>query len=177
MKKRLFILSILVLSSVYSFANGISVPTAFKANFTQIVKNPKGKVIKYRGKIVFNSPSETKWIYTSPTKKEVCSSGTQLVVIDHDLEQVSYFNIDKGLNLSRVLRSARLHKGRTYVAKFKGKYYTVVLTPSRKIEQIAYNDNLDNQVNIIFTNTKYFDKLLPARKFICARPKGYDAVY
>ncbi len=177
MKKSLSVLALLAFSSVYSFAGGISIPTAFKANFTQIVKNPKGKSIKYKGKIVFNSPSETKWTYRSPTKKEVCTSGSQLVVVDHDLEQVSYFNIDRGLNLARVLRSAKLHHGRTYVTKFKGKYYTVVLTKSRKIEQIAYNDNLDNQVNIIFTNTKYSDKLLPARKFVCARPRGYDAIY
>ncbi len=173
MRKLLAILAL----SIYTFAQGISVPTAFQANFTQIVKNPKGKTIKYRGVIYFNSPSETKWIYKSPTKKEVCSSGNRLVVIDHDLEQVSYYNIDKGLNLSKVLRNARLHKNRTYITKYKDKYYTIVLTPSAKIEQIAYKDNLDNQVNIIFTNTKYFDKLLSATKFICARPKGYDAVY
>ena len=122
-----------IILSIFTFAQGISIPTAFKANFTQIVKNPKGKTIKYRGKIYFNSPSETKWIYTSPTKKEVCSSGNKLVVIDHDLEQVSYYNIDKGLNLSKVLRNAKLHKNRTYVTKCKGKYYTIVLTPSGKI--------------------------------------------
>jgi len=167
----------IVFATTIAFSSGISVPTAFKANFTQIVKNRKGKTIKYRGVIVFNSPSETKWRYNSPTKKEVCSSGKDLVVIDHDLEQVSYYSIDRGLNLIRVLRDAKLHKGRTYVTKFKGKYYTVVLTSGGKIEQIAYKDNLDNQVNIIFTNTKYYDRLLPGRKFVCARPKGYDAIY
>ena len=165
------------LLSVYGFSQGLSVPTAFKANFTQIVKNPKGKVIKYKGVVYFNSPSETKWVYRSPTKKEVCGSGNQLVVIDHDLEQVSYYSIDKGLNLSKVLKRARKYKGRTYTTKYKDKLYTIVLRPSSKIEQIAYKDNLDNQVNIIFTNTKYYDKLLPAIKFVCARPKGYDSVY
>jgi len=177
MRQILFTTILLFFSVTSTFANGIVIPTAFKANFTQIVKNTKGKVIKYRGTIVFNSPSETKWIYNYPTKKEVCSSGNNLVIIDHDLEQVSYYTIDKGLNLSKVLRSAKLHKGRTYVANFKGKNYTIVLTPTGKIEQIAYMDNLDNQVNIIFTNTNYFDKLLNPRKFICARPKGYDAIY
>jgi outer membrane lipoprotein carrier protein len=171
------ILAIFFLLSSLLFSQGISVPKSFMANFTQIVKNPKGKVIKYRGKIFFNAPSETKWIYTSPTKKEVCSSGNNLVVIDHDLEQVSYYSIDKGLNLAKVLNRAKLHKNRTYVTKYKNNYYTIVLSPSAKIEQIAYKDNLDNQVNIIFTNTKYYDKLLPPTKFICARPKGYDAVY
>ena len=177
MKKLLFKLTIMVLSMNFLFSNGISLPRAFKANFTQIVKNPKGKVIKYRGNIVFNAPSETKWIYRYPTKKEVCSSGNNLVVIDHDLEQVSYYKIDRGLNLSRVLNSAKLHHGRTYVAKYRGKYYTIVLSRGGKIEQIAYKDNLDNQVNIIFTNIKYYDKLLNPNKFVCARPKGYDSVY
>ncbi len=159
------------------FAGAVKIPTAFSANFLQIVKNTKGKTIKYRGKVVFNTPSETKWRYKTPTKKEVCSSGNELVVVDHDLEQVSYFSIDRGLNLAKVLKKAKLHHGRTYYTTYKGKIYTVVLTKSKKIEQIVYKDNLDNQVNIIFTNTKYFDRLLSNRKFVCTRPKGYDAVY
>jgi len=174
MRKTLFLLL-----SVASFgiSSNIELPVAFKANFIQQVKNPKGKVIKYRGNIVFNSPSETKWVYKSPTKKEVCSSGKQLVVIDHDLEQVSYYSINKGFNLSKVLASARHYKNNIYTTKFKGKLYTIVLDKKGKIQQIAYKDNLDNTVNIIFTRMKYLNKLLPGYKFVCARPKNYDTIH
>jgi len=158
-------------------ANSLTLPVAFKANFIQQVKNPKGKIIKYRGKIYFNAPSEIKWVYISPTKKEVCSSGHRLVVIDHDLEQVSYYSIDKRFNLSKVLRNAKHHKDNIYVAKFKGKYYTIVINSKNQIEQIAYKDNLDNTVNLIFTNMYYLNKKLPNSLFVCPRPKNYDTIY
>ena len=158
-------------------AQSIELPKAFKANFLQQVTNTKGRVIKYRGKIYYNSPSRTKWLYKSPTKKEVCTRGHKLTVIDHDLEQVSYYNINKGFNLSRVLKKARHHKGNMYVTTYKGKYYTIVLDNQGRVQQIAYKDNLDNTVNIIFTNIKYRNSLLPNSKFVCARPKNYDTIY
>jgi len=158
-------------------AQNIKLPVAFKANFLQQVTNTKGKVIKYRGKIYYNAPSETKWIYTSPTKKEVCTSGHQLIVIDHDLEQVSYYSINKGFNLAKVLKKAKLHSGNTYVTTYKGKYYTIVLDSKGQVQQIAYKDNLDNTVNIIFTNIKYRNTKLVNSNFVCARPKNYDTIY
>ena len=158
-------------------AQNIKLPVAFKANFLQQVTNTKGKVIKYRGRIYYNSPSRTKWIYKSPTRKEVCTMGRKLTVIDHDLEQVSYYSINKGFNLSKVLKKARLHKGNTYVTTYNGKYYTIVLDNKGRVQQIAYKDNLDNTVNIIFTKIKYRNSLLPNSKFVCARPKNYDTIY
>jgi len=158
-------------------AQNIKLPVAFKASFMQQVTNTKGKVIKYRGHIYYNSPSRTKWIYSSPTKKEVCSRGRKLTVIDHDLEQVSYYSINKGFNLAKVLKRARLHKGNTYVTTYNGKYYTIVLDSKGQVQQIAYKDNLDNTVNIIFTRIQYRNSLLPNSKFVCARPKNYDTIY
>jgi len=171
------IISLLTLFFALLNADAIQVPTAFKANFLQQVTNTKGKVIKYKGKIFFNSPTNTKWIYTAPTKKEVCSLEKQLIVIDHDLEQVNYYSIDKGFNLAKVLRKARQYKGNTYTTKFKGKLYTVVLNSKGQIEQIAYKDNLDNTVNIIFTSIKYLNKPIKQSKFYCIRPKNYDTIY
>ena len=176
MIKKILISSILITFSILS-AKGIKIPASFSATFTQQIKNSKGKVIKYRGKVYFNAPSESKWIYTSPTKKEVCSSGNNLVVIDHDLEQVSYYKINKGFNLSRVLKHARHYKGLTYTTKYANTLYTIVLRRNGQIEQIAYKDNLDNIVNIIFPTVHYNNKALSGSKFICARPRGYDTIY
>ncbi len=176
MKRFLILLISTAISSVL-FAKGIDVPVSFNGTFTQQVKNPKGKVIKYRGKVFFNAPSETKWIYQYPTKKEVCSSGNKLVVIDHDLEQVNYYKINKGFNLSKVLKRARHYKGRTYTTTFSNTLYTIILRNNGSIEQIVYKDNLDNIVNIIFDTIHYRNTPLNANKFICARPRGYDTVY
>jgi outer membrane lipoprotein-sorting protein len=159
------------------FASNIEIPIAFKANFLQQVKNPKGKIIKYRGKIYFNSPDNTKWIYNSPTRKEVCSSDGKVIVIDHELEQASYYSIDKRLNLSKILRRAKHHKGNIYTTKYKGKLYTIVVNSKNQVNQIAYKDNLDNTVNIMFRNIKYRNTPFPNSKFFCARPNGYDSIY
>ena len=175
MKLKIFALIALFFATLN--AQKIELPVAFKANFLQQVTNTKGKVIKYRGRIVFNSPSRTKWTYRSPTRKEVCTRGRKLTVIDHDLEQASYFNINRGFNLSKVLRKARHHKGNMYVTTYKGKYYTIVLDSKGQIQQIAYKDNLDNTVNIIFTSIRYRNSRFPRSKFVCAKPRSYDTVY
>jgi outer membrane lipoprotein carrier protein len=176
MFKKIFTLLALILATTL-FSQGIKVPVSFNGTFKQQVKNSKGKILKYRGVVYFNAPSETKWIYKYPTKKEVCSSGKNLVVIDHDLEQVSYYKINKGFDLSRVLHNARLYKGRTYTTKYENTLYTIILNKKGEIEQIAYKDNLDNIVNIIFTKIHYRNKPISSSKFICARPKGYDTIY
>ncbi len=158
-------------------ASNIIIPEAFKANFIQQVKSPKGKVIRYRGTIYFNAPDTTKWYYSSPTKKEVCSSDGKLVVIDHDLEQAEYYTIDKGIDIAKILANAKPYRANTYVTKFKGRYYTIVIDKSGKITQIAYKDNLDNTVNIFFQNIRYRSKPFPTNKFLCIRPINYDTIH
>ncbi len=172
MKKSLLI----ILTTIAISAGDVKIPVSFKANFLQMIKNKKGKVIKYRGNIIFNSPDTTKWVYKSPTKKEVCSSDGKVVVIDHDLEQASYYSIDKGLNLSKVLSQAKRHKGNIYTTSYKGKLYTIVLNSKGEIEQIAYKDDLDNTVNIIFKNIQYRNRPIPTSKFLCIRPQSYDSI-
>ncbi len=176
MRHKVF-LSFLLFIAVALSAQGIKIPASFSGSFTQQIKNSKGKILKYRGKVFFNAPSETKWIYKYPTKKEVCSSGNKLVIIDHDLEQVSYYNIDRGFNLSRVLQKAQLYKGKTYTTKYQKTLYTIILNSRGEIEQIAYKDNLDNIVNIIFNRINYKKHPIRASQFVCARPKGYDTIY
>ena len=177
MRNKLLVFLMVLFAAISVNAQGINIPVSFKANFLQQVTNTKGKVIKYRGKIFFSSPSKTKWIYNHPTKKVVCSIRKRLTVIDHDLEQVSYYSIDRGLNLSKVLKRAKLYRGKTYTTKYKGKLYTIVLNSQNQIEQIAYKDNLDNTVNLIFTSIKYRNKPFKNSKFVCPRPRNYDTIY
>ncbi len=177
MFRRFFLLAIVFFGLISLNGQSIQIPVAFKARFIQQIKNPKGKIIKYRGTVIFNSPSSTKWVYTSPTRKEVCSRGRQVIVIDHDLEQVNYYSVNKRFNLSKVLSNAKLHHGNVYTTKFDGKLYTVVINSRNQVEQIAYKDNLDNTVNIIFTNIQYRSRPFPVSKFECIKPINYDSIY
>ena len=95
------ILIYLSLASIYILGTEIKIPTSFTAKFTQKITNPKKKIIKYSGSILLDGSGAFKWIYKTPTKKEVCSDSKDFIVVDHDLEQVSFYRLNKNLNLLR----------------------------------------------------------------------------
>lgn len=169
------LLSLLLLLSSMLFAS-IGLPENFRANFEQKITNTKGKVIKYEGKVLFSDKKIFKWLYVSPTKKEVCTDGIELLVVDHDLEQVSIYFIAKGLDISKVLDKAKPHSDNIYVAAYEGNSYTIQLDNKEKLHSIAYYDELDNKVQIIFTNMKYGKGKLTNDKMKCDYPSDYDMI-
>ena len=169
------LLSLLLLLSSMLFAN-IALPENFKADFEQKITNSKGKVIKYEGKVHFSGENLFKWSYISPTKKEVCTDGLELMVVDHDLEQVSIYYITKGLDISKVLNKAKLHNKNIYVAEYEGKNYTIQLDKKEKLHSIAYYDELDNKVQIIFINMNYGKGKLASEEMKCNYPTVYDMI-
>jgi len=162
--------------SIFVYAESIKIPENFQANFTQMITNPKKKVINYSGKVYFSEGSKLKWEYKKPTKKEVCTNGSELVVVDHDLEQVSEYQINKGFNLSKILRKAKFHKGNLYLADYNGKKYTIQVDKKKRLQAVAYFDDLDNKVQIAFRKVKYGKGKLPSRKMTCDYPKNYDMI-
>ena len=171
--RNIFIIFIL---SLGLSANTLSLPEHFKANFTQKITNTKGKVISYKGKVYFSHTDMFKWSYTQPTKKEVCTDGHELIVVDHDLEQVSQYAIDKGFNFSKILEKAKLHKKNIYVAKYENKNYTIQVDAQERLHSIAYFDELDNKVQIIFKKVKYAKGNLSKKIMTCKIPKAYDMI-
>jgi len=157
-------------------AGGLRLPEHFKANFTQKITNPKKKVITYKGKVYFSDKSLFKWDYTVPTKKQVCTDGYELTVVDHDLEQVSVYAIDKGFNFSKVLEKAKVHKKNIYVAKYENKSYTIQVDVQQRLHSIAYFDELDNKVQIIFKKVRYRKGDLSKKTMTCKIPKPYDII-
>jgi len=169
-------LSLLLLPAFILAAEGLRVPKAFAADFVQKVTNPKKKVILYRGSVLMKAPSTLKWVYREPTKKEVCSDGRRATVVDHDLEQVNFYRMEKRFDLAAVLRSARHYKGNLYVAKYGGKSYTIEVDGKGRVDQIAYRDDMDNVVNIHFKKIRYLAKPPSAKQLGCTIPKSYDRI-
>ncbi|AKF24697.1 hypothetical protein YH65_04320 [Sulfurovum lithotrophicum] len=158
------------------YADGITLPEHFKANFVQMITNPKKKIIQYSGKVRFSIPSLMKWEYTRPTRKEVCTDGRELRVVDHDLEQVSIYLISKGFNLNEIVKKAKLHSENIYVARYEGKSYTIQVDGKKRLQSIAYFDELDNKVQIVFKNIKYGKGALGLESMRCSAPKAYDMI-
>jgi len=186
-KKILFILTYTL-----SINANISLPDNFITDFNQIIINDKGKVIKYEGRVAFKQDREIiesqngikqefssnffKWNYNKPTHKEVCSDGTQIIVIDHDLEQVSKYLIDDGLDLEKVLAVAKKLSNRDYKAVYKDVEYLITLDNKGQLKKIFYTDSLDNRVKIVFDNMHYSIQNFDNENLECDIPADYDIV-
>ena len=169
-------LSLVFLLTIVTLAKSIVLPGNFQAKFTQKITNPKQKVILYSGKVLFSNKTLLKWEYSKPTKKEVCTNGRELLVVDHDLEQVSNYYINKGFNLTKILQNAKLHSKNIYLAQYEGKQYTIQTDERNRLRSVAYFDDLDNKVQIVFKNVKYGKGKIPLKKMRCNYPKEYDII-
>lgn len=170
----------------------ITLPNNFETEFKQSITNDQGKVIKYDGNVIFNKITESfsdnsgvensysrslfKWDYTSPTKKEVCTDGVQLIVVDHDLEQVSNYMVNEGIDLESILKVAQKITNVDYKATYKETEYIITLDNSGQLSKIVYVDNLDNGVKIIFNNMNYNSTSFDVKKLECQAPKEYDII-
>lgn len=170
MKLLLLVLSLATLLN----AESIVLPKGFTADFTQMVTNPKKKVITYKGTLRFSEPSELKWSYENPSKKEVCIAGHQMVLVDYDLEQVSYLVIEKDFDFIKILKGAKHHHDKVYVSKYKDQSYTIQIDKKGQIQSVAYFDNMENKVQIVFKNVKYRKNRLKTSSMKCAVPKDFD---
>jgi len=173
--KRLWML--LILSGTLA-ASPISVPDNFRAAFTQRITNPDKKVIHYKGTVRFSDKKLLKWVYREPTRKEVCSNGENVTVVDHDLEQVSYYLIEKGFDLAEILKKAKPYKETktVFIAKYQGRDYTIQLDAKKRLWRVAYYDDLENEVLIIFEKMQYGKGKLPFESLLCEAPASYDVI-
>jgi len=186
--KFLYLLSLLAMTANAT----ISLPNNFETDFNQTITNAKGKVIAYQGHVNYKHDKEVlideknheqvieshlfKWDYTSPTKKEVCTDGLQLIVVDHDLEQVSRYLISEGINLGEILKVAQKLSNKDYKATYKEVEYLITLDDHQHLKKIFYVDGLDNTVKIVFENMKYNVKDFDEKSLECNAPSDYDTI-
>ncbi len=169
------LLSLLLLASSLLLAS-IELPENFQADFIQKITNTKNKVITYSGNVRFSNGTLFKWSYKEPTQKEVCTDGLELLVVDHDLEQVSAYRISNGINIAKIVKEAKLHSKNIYVAEYENKTYTIQVDTQQKLHSIAYFDDLDNKVQILFKQMKYGKGNLPTQSMKCNYPIDYDMI-
>ena len=158
------------------YADTIRLPEHFTAHFSQTVTNPKNKVIRYAGKVAYSRNNLLKWSYTDPTRKEVCTDGKEVLAVDHDLEQTSAYKIDKGFDLTQILKEAKPYKEHIYVTQYAGKTYTIKLDGKGRLESVAYYDDMDNKIQILFKKMQYGKGMLPASIMKCDYPADYDVI-
>jgi outer membrane lipoprotein carrier protein len=171
--KKIWIVLLFVISTN---AGDIVLPDAFKAHFVQTVTNAEKKVIRYEGEVYFSDQKHLKWSYRKPTLKEVCTDGREVLVVDHDLEQVSAYRIDKGFDLSQIVTEAKPYKEDVFVTEYNGKQYTIQLDKKGRLHSVAFYDDLDNKVQILFQQMQYRRSPYPVMQMKCNYPADYDVI-
>ena len=171
-----FWISLLLSGSL--FGSSITVPENFKADFTQQITNPDKKVIHYKGSVRFSKDHMLKWTYLEPTHKEVCTNRGNVTVVDHDLEQISYYLIEKGFDIEKILDCAKPYKETktVFIAEYEERQYTLQVDKYHRLWRIAYFDDLENEVLIIFENMRYGKGKLPMKSLQCPAPSSYDVI-
>ncbi len=154
----------------------IVIPPSFYATFVQKVTSPHKKQVKYTGEAYINRSREFRWIYKTPTKREICGDGSKVRVVDHDLEQVSIYQVGSLLDLMQLLKRAKPYRDDIYLTKYHGVRYTLKINKRGQIEQIAYKDKMDNVINIHFYKIKYNKTPFAVSKLRCLVPKSYDVI-
>ena len=170
----------------------ISLPNNFKTEFKQTITNDKERVIIYDGTVKFKNERQTiineqgesheiksslfRWDYKNPTRKEVCTDGIQLIVVDHDLEQISRYIVDEGINLDEILKVAEKISTTDYKATYKEIEYLITLDERSWLKKIFYVDNLDNRVRIEFRQMQYNTNNFENGSLECIAPSDYDII-
>jgi len=169
-----FFLSWLVATAVA--CAGIAVPKRFEAHFVQTVTSPEGAAVRYEGDVRFVQPARMKWLYTKPERKEVCTDGRDLLIVEHALEQVSRYRLRKRFDLAEILKRAEHFKGRIYVATYEGTRYTLRLDAKGRLESAAYYDENDNKVQLVFTHIRTPKRPFSKGDLRCDYPASYDLI-
>ena len=154
----------------------IRIPVSMTATFVQKVTSPQKKMRSYRGELFLNRSREFRWQYAKPSRREICGDGDRVRVIDHRLQQVVVYKVGSLLDMMQLLKRAKHYRNDLYLARYHGTRYTLKINPKGQVEQIAYQDEMDNVINIHFHKIRYGDHPVPAAQLRCDVPKSYDVL-
>lgn len=160
---------IIILFPAILFSSSLNIKD-FKSSFTQTITSPKNKITKYSGNIKFHNDS-MKWEYIKPTKKEICSKNNKMLIVNHDLEQVTLINSPKKINILKVLNEAKLHHKNIYTVKMFDLLYTISVN-NNTLEYITFYDEVDNKILIQFKKIKHKS----IKNILCNYPSYYDFI-
>ena len=175
MQKRLVFFS-LFFGLLRGLAAPITVPPSLSATFVQKITTPGKHQTRYSGTVRLNRSREFLWKYAKPTRREICGDGSRVKIIDHDLEQVTIYKVGSLLDPMQLLKRAKAYRKDIYLARYHGTRYTLKINAKGQLEQIAFQDNLDNIVNLHFYNIRYGKRPISTTQLRCPVPPSYDVI-
>lgn len=148
----------LLISNTVLFSNDFLNVKTFEASFTQTIINPSGNEVKYNGLLHIQEPDKIKWQYKDPIEKFVYVKKNSVTIIEPELEQAIITRIDQEINILNLLKNAKKISTNHYVSLFNNVEYSLTLE-NKKLKKIAYQDEIENNVIITFTNVQQNHKI------------------
>jgi outer membrane lipoprotein carrier protein len=169
------IINILLYLSIVTYANckALDIKT-FQANFKQTIVNNTGKKINYTGNLSIKQPYKMVWNYTVPIKKYVHINKYNVVIVEPELEQAIFSNLNKEVNILNILSNVKKIKQNYYQTIIDEISYNLTIK-NGLLTKIDYKDKLDNKVDIVFTNIKQ-NKPIDNDVFRYHIPTEYDII-
>jgi len=168
------ILISLSLAFLTLFANEIHNIQTYKADFKQIITNQSNKDIVYNGKIFIKSPFSILWIYDEPIVKYVYINDNKVAIIEPDLEQAIITKLSQEINIFKLLTESKKISDELYKNTVNNIEYSMIIK-NNQLKQITYKDEIDNNVNINFSNIKQ-NINIDNNKFKYEIPYDYDII-
>ena len=171
--KKIIFTTLVALSSLISA--DLSHIKSISANFTQLITNSANNTIKYHGKMYAKKQNNLAlWIYKSPVEKKIYYRNGNIVILEPDLEQVTFAKLNKVPNIITILKSTKRVSKNKLIAKFNKTRYTITIN-GNKVSRVSYKDEMQNNVSIRFSNVKV-NRFLSDDLFIYEIPAGYDVL-
>lgn len=167
--KKIFCLFFFFLSHI--LATDLNFNT-YSSYFTQSVKS-KNSALSYSGHFTLNQ-EQAYWSYDTPSKKEIYINKNQIVLVEHDLEQVVFSHLDNIPNLNEIFKKAKHLNDNQLIAKYENINYTITLKDN-EIQSIAYKDEFENDI-LITLNHQIKNPTINPEVFKPKFPNYYDMV-
>lgn len=140
-------MSLFILSASGSLIDG-DIKT-FKANFVQNIVNESGINVEYKGEVYIKNNGKVLWKYFYPIIKNVYLSENIAIIDEPELEQAIYTKLEKSIDIFKLINESKQIEKNLYESKLYGKKY-LIKTENKKISQVSYSDEFENQIVIKF---------------------------
>ena len=154
---------------------GVKEIKSFEARFVQIIINPNGKKLQYRGIFFAKHNNLALWNYSKPIKKIIYYFNNRVTIVEPELEQVIITPIQKKQNLIKIMNSAKEVSKNRFVATCCGVKYSIYTKDKKGIDRIEYRDKLDNK-NIIKFYAQQVNQKLEDEMFEPNIPEDFDII-
>lgn len=132
---------------------------SIEADFTQSIVSEDGIPARYEGHIYGKAPARVKWLYKAPLEKEIYMDGSEVMIYEPSLKQVSHSRLREKSDFISIIRGAQKQSDGTYHAKVEGVEYVMYVDSKNLPARIEYTDNMGAKTTLTLHNVKLNGKM------------------